>query len=302
LEEQLEIRLMKSAQTLSDRGGRTYEISVWTLTPNMKNMFTAMQNHYQFISYNKWCMKTNTVSISALGVLVIAALLMIGILKIQQVHARVDATSSDAVATSTNTVPATDATTSTGTDTTTTEPTEASSPVPSDSVVPTEPAPQGLTEVHIIGTKYIDYFTDGTTTTAYSGDPDIDSHFSEPNAPIPTRQGLTWVHTTGGYLYDTPTGDLEVGDYALQPNGSYIEKAPPFVSSTSTPEVLGASTSASDTPTDTSSTPTTTPAPTDITTPATTSEDSTTPPVTIDSASDTSQVPATATTTDTPSI
>jgi hypothetical protein len=247
-------------------------------------------------------MKANAVSLSVVGTLVLAALLVVGIVEVQHAYAQVDATSSDAVATSTNTLPATDATTSTVTDTTTTEPTETSSPVPSDSVAPTEPAPQGMTEVHIIGTKYIDYFTDGTTTTAYPGDPDIDSHFSEANAPIPTRQGLTWVHTTGGYLYDTPSGDLEVGDYALQPNGSYVVNAAPFVSSTSTPAVLGASTSASDTPTDTSSTPTTTPAPTDTSAPATTSEDSITPPVTNDSASDASQAPATATTTDTPSI
>jgi hypothetical protein len=108
-----------------------------------------------------------------------------------------------------------------------------------------ETPPAGMTEVHIIGTKYTDYFTDGTTVTSYPGDPDIDSHLSEPNAPIPTHEGLTWVHTSGQNLYDTPSGDLEVGQYAVQPDGSYIQNAPPslpFVSSTSTP--------ISDTPTD----------------------------------------------------
>jgi hypothetical protein len=89
--------------------------------------------------------------------------------------------------------------------------------------------------VHIIGTKYTDYFTDGTTITAHPGDPKVDSNLNAPNAPIPTHEGLTWVHTTGTYLYDTPSGDLETGDYAVQPNGSYIENALPFVSSTSTP-------------------------------------------------------------------
>ena len=49
----------------------------------------------------------------------------------------------------------------------------------------------------------------------------------------------------GGYLYDTPSGDLEVGDYAVQPNGSYIENAPPFVSSTSTVPTLRTSTTSS---------------------------------------------------------
>jgi hypothetical protein len=102
---------------------------------------------------------------------------------------------------------------------------------------PAQTPPAGLTEVHIIGTKYTDYFTDGTTVTSYPGDPAIDSRFSEPNAPIPTHEGLTWVHTVGQPLYDTPSGDLEVGDYAVQSDGSYIQNAP-FVSSTSTPESM----------------------------------------------------------------
>jgi hypothetical protein len=72
-----------------------------------------------------------------------------------------------------------------------------------------EPPPKGLALVHIIGTKYIDYFTDGPTTAAFPGDPAIDSHFNVPNAPIPTHEGLTWDHTEGKYLYDTPSGDLE---------------------------------------------------------------------------------------------
>jgi hypothetical protein len=129
----------------------------------------------------------------------------------------------------------------------------------SSSAISVEQPPVGLTEVHIIGTKYTDYFTDGTTTTAYPGDPKIDSNFDKPDAPIPMREGLTWVHTIGDNLYDTPSGDLEVGTYALQGNGHYVQNAPPFVSSTSTvattssssdesnsvtsPEVLGASTS-----------------------------------------------------------
>jgi hypothetical protein len=99
----------------------------------------------------------------------------------------------------------------------------------------TEPAPAGLKLVHIIGTKYIDYFTDGTTTTAFSGDPQIDAHLAEPNAPTPTHDNLRWDHTSGYNLYDTPSGDLEMGDYALQTNGQYIANAPPSVSSTSTP-------------------------------------------------------------------
>jgi hypothetical protein len=113
--------------------------------------------------------------------------------------------------------------------------TEPSEPAP---VTPSEPAPQGLSLVHIIGTKYTDYFTDGTTETSYPGDPTIDANLGKRDAPTPTHEGLTWVHTTGQNLYDTPSGDLEVGDYAVQTNGDYIENAPPFVSSTSTPESM----------------------------------------------------------------
>jgi hypothetical protein len=224
-------------------------------------------------------MKTNAASFSVLGTLVLAAFLIIGILKIQQVNAQVDASSTDAVvASSTDTTPVADATTSTTADTTTdataTVPTDTSTAAASDSVTPT--APQGLTEVHIIGTKYVDYFTDGTTITSYPGDPAIDSNFDKPNAPIPTHEGLTWDHTTGGYKYDTPSGDLEGGDYAVQPNGSYIQNAPPSVSSTSTPAVLGASTSSSIAPTDNSSTSTKTADPADTTVPTTASSGSTT--------------------------
>ena len=99
----------------------------------------------------------------------------------------------------------------------------------------TEAPPEGLTEVHIIGTKYVDYFTDGTNTYTVPGDPQIHVHIAEKDAPIPTRPGLTWLRTIGGYLYDTASGDLEVGQYAVQPDGSYIQNGRPFVSSTSTP-------------------------------------------------------------------
>jgi hypothetical protein len=136
--------------------------------------------------------------------------------------------------------------------------TSASAPTPSTtpaatptSSAPLSPAveqpPSGLTLVHIVGTRYIDYFTDGTTVTAYPGDPKIDSNFDKPNAPIPTHGGLTWDHTVGQHLYDTPSGDLDVGDYAVQSNGTYITNAPPFVSSTSTAPTISTPSSSSPT-------------------------------------------------------
>jgi hypothetical protein len=120
----------------------------------------------------------------------------------------------------------------------------------------------GITEVHVVGTKYIDYFTDGTTTTAYPGDPDIDANLAKPNAPIPTHEGMTWVHTTGQPLYDTPSGDLELGDYAMLPGGSIISNAPPFQSSTSTAAMDPTSSPAGDSSTETSTQDTTPATPT----------------------------------------
>src|SRR5262249_54897334 len=101
--------------------------------------------------------------------------------------------------------------------------TPASPPAASQEVSnQSETPPVGMTEVHIIGTKYTDYFTDGTTITSYPGDPAIDSNLDKPNAPVPTHEGLTWVQTTGQNLYDTSSGDLEPGDYAVESNGKII--------------------------------------------------------------------------------
>jgi hypothetical protein len=206
-------------------------------------------------------MKSNVVAFVRFGVLVIAV--AVGFMIVRPALAQVDSssTSADSAASTTTPDPST-ATTSTdaaatmdtasdttvGATTTTTDASATtldSSSTPQSShqtITPTEPPPTGLTEIHIIGTKYIDYFTDGTTTTEYPGDANIDSHLSEKDAPIPAHDGLKWDHTIGRFLYDTPSGDLEVGDYAAQPNGTYIGNAPPFVSSTSTEAVSGGTT------------------------------------------------------------
>ena len=171
-------------------------------------------------------MRIKAISIAVVAPLV--AVIVVGVLKIPLAAAQVDATSSlttEKFSTSTET-------TSTDIDTIGTAPSDTTS-ISSSSTPATESAPQDLTLVHIIGTKYIDYFTDGTKTYTFPGDPEIHAHIAEKDAPIPTHEGLTWVHSTGQYLYDTASGDLEVGQYALQPNGTYIQKAHPFVSATS---------------------------------------------------------------------
>jgi hypothetical protein len=219
-------------------------------------------------------MKTNIIASIGVSVLVVITLAIAGFLKIPLVAALADATSSPPISTDSTSSPpsSTDSTTtplvlqasiSSAPVEDTASSTQVSIPVndsasttvetrsPSASVAPKEPPPQGLTLVHIVGTKYTDYFIDGTTTVAFPGDPDIDSHFNVADAPIPTHDGLTWAHTTGDNLYDTPSGNLEVGDYAVQADGSYIANAPPFVSSTSTVPALETS-NTSGTPSSTS--------------------------------------------------
>jgi hypothetical protein len=85
--------------------------------------------------------------------------------------------------------------------------------------------------------KYIDYFTDGTKTYPFPGNPDIDSNLNKPNAPIPSHSGLTWVSTSGMDAYDTASGDLEVGDYAQESDGSYISNVPAYTYTDATSSV-----------------------------------------------------------------
>jgi hypothetical protein len=91
--------------------------------------------------------------------------------------------------------------------------------------------------VHVAGLKYVDYFTDGTHTYSFPGNPDIDSNLNKPNAPIPSHAGLTWVSTSGMEAYDTPSGDLEVGDYAQEADGSYISDVPAYTYTDATSSV-----------------------------------------------------------------
>lgn len=82
---------------------------------------------------------------------------------------------------------------------------------------------QTFTLVHATNEMiYTDYFTDGTKTVSFPGDPVIDADLGKPDAQNPTRPGLTWVSTSGVNRYDTPTGNLEIGDYVQQSDGSYL--------------------------------------------------------------------------------
>jgi hypothetical protein len=199
-------------------------------------------------------MKPNIITFAGVGFLVLSAVVFVSIFEIKLASAQVDASSSIPVTTDTATTsqvlitststartqddmpPSTSLSDASSSETIATS--TSASPAPT-----VEQPPKGLTEVHIIGTKYVDYFTDGTTVTSYPGDPTIDAHLAEPDAPIPTHEGLTWDQTMGYNLYDTSSGDLEVGDYAVRSDGSIIADAPPFVSSTSTAPAMNSSAS-----------------------------------------------------------
>jgi hypothetical protein len=217
-------------------------------------------------------MRNNIITLSGIGV-GIALFAAICVSVVRPALALVDASSSPSADVGSTTVStlASDAImidSASSTDEATATTTEASGPVEQAATTPAAaPPPIGLTEVHIVGTKYTDYFTDGTTVASYPGDPAIDSNFDKPDAPIPTHAGLTWDHTSGYNLYDTASGDLDVGDYAVQSDGSYIENAPPFVSSTSTPAVSGTTDSASATPAVLGASTSTVPAASDNSTP-----------------------------------
>ena len=193
-------------------------------------------------------MKLNIITFAGIGLLVLFAAGLASIIEVRLASAQVDATSSASVDGSLSTATpdlSTEATSSNITAVTSTDGTSSVTTTDSqpDATPAKEAPPTGLTAVHIIGAKYTDYFTDGSTTISVAGDPIIDGHLSDPGAPLPTHEGMTWVHTTGRALYDTPSGDLDVGDYVALSDGSYIENTPPFVSSTSTPAMIQDSTS-----------------------------------------------------------
>ena len=169
-------------------------------------------------------MTTHRITFAAVAISIIT-LFAASLLKIQLAQALADA-SSTAATTSTVTAPAS---------TTTTSATTTSTATPAPAAPAT--APSSLKLVHIIGTKYVDYCTDGTKVTAYPGDPAIDAHFNVPDAPTPKcPAGQKWDHTSGMDKYDTASGDLDVGNYAQQNDGTYVTHfaATTFTDATST--------------------------------------------------------------------
>ena len=91
-------------------------------------------------------------------------------------------------------------------------------------------------KVTVVGTKYIDYFTDGSIEYSFPSDTTIVANFDKPDSAIPSHGDLKWTGTRGYVAYDTPSGDLEEGQYAQQANGSFVVHYPAmkYTSATST--------------------------------------------------------------------
>jgi len=187
-------------------------------------------------------MKSNRIVLSAASILLIS-LIIIGTFKTGIVSAlsatMTDATSTASDTTTASSTPVSDSSTATATDASSTSSTPpAQTQAPAQRQAQAQPSSKpALKLVHVVGTKYIDYFTDGTRTYSFPGNPDIDSNLNKPNAPIPSHGNLKWVSTSGMEAYDTPSGDLESGDYAQESDGSYISNVPAYTYTDATSSV-----------------------------------------------------------------
>jgi hypothetical protein len=188
-------------------------------------------------------MQTRNIVFSAATVLLIS-LIIIGTFK-TGLAAALTATTTDATSTASDTTTASSTPVS---GSSTTPATDAGSPsatppaqtqAPAQSQVQSQPSTSKptLKLVHVVGTKYVDYFTDGTKTYSFPGDPSVDSNLNKANAPIPSHGNLKWVSTSGMEAYDTTSGDLEVGDYAQEADGSFITNVPAYTYTDATSSV-----------------------------------------------------------------
>jgi hypothetical protein len=188
-------------------------------------------------------MKTATITFSAASVLIIS-LIIIGTFK-TGIVAALTATTTDATSTASDTTTASTSPTSASSTPLATDASSTSGTLPAQTQAPAQSQAQAqpssskpaLKLVHVVGTKYVDYFIDGTKTYSFPGDPKVDGNLNKPNAPIPSHGNLKWVSTSGMEAYDTTSGDLESGDYAQEADGSYISNVPAYTYTDATSSV-----------------------------------------------------------------
>jgi hypothetical protein len=145
--------------------------------------------------------KTNAAPHSVLGVLVFAVILAIGILTIQQAHAQIDATSSGAVATSSEPANPVDV------------PTSTTSNPSADTTTGSIPAPApaaGLVEVRLLCTQ--SYTTDVYDTPSGHPDPYVKPSVAtttDTSAHIVGTQSFTVCHDARGNVHEFPITSQE---------------------------------------------------------------------------------------------
>ena len=106
-------------------------------------------------------MKTRTIAFSAASVLVIS-LIIIGTFKTGIVSALTAATTTDATSTASDTTTASSTPATDATSTSATPPAQTQTPDQSQAQTQPNSSKPTLKLVHVVRTKYIDYFTDGT--------------------------------------------------------------------------------------------------------------------------------------------
>jgi hypothetical protein len=165
-------------------------------------------------------MKTTAASLSVMSTLILAPLFVVGILKIQQVHAQVDATSSNIIATSSaDTPPASDVTTRTPASTDATPPADAIQAAPSSA---------GLVEVQLLCSQ--SYTTDLYDPPSGRPDPYVKpatATTTDTVAHVIGKKSYTVCHDARGHLHDFPITADEYAPLSVRgtPQKSVMEPA-----------------------------------------------------------------------------
>ena len=134
-------------------------------------------------------MKTHIITFSGASVLLIS-LIIFGIFK-TGIVAALSATTTDATSTVPDTTTASTSSTSASSTPPSTDASSTPATPPAQSHAQSQPsngAKPTLKLVHVVGSKYIDYFTDGTKTYSFPGNPDIDANLNKPSSHVGLHQ------------------------------------------------------------------------------------------------------------------
>ena len=187
-------------------------------------------------------MNNSVITFSAASVLLIS-LIIIGTFKTGIVSA-LTATTTDATSTASDTMTASTSPTSASSMSPTTDASSTSPTAPAQAQTPDQSQAQSqpsngakptLKLVHVVGTKYVDYFTDGTKTYSFPGNPDIDSNLNKPNAPIPTLAILSGSPRAAGKPTTRPAVTSNPAITRKNPTAHTSAMSPPTPTQTQPP-------------------------------------------------------------------